>query len=137
MEEKLIFSRNNSLSCQFNEESNKKITTNIVVNDINIKVIESDDSVLIDGNLNGVNPNDLRVDYKNGDIIMHITQRYTQESQGAGFMAFMSTSRSFIKSFYVGEVDVRNLKYNFTEEGELTIYLPKLKIVEGNYMEVE
>ncbi|MGL5149264.1 MAG: Hsp20/alpha crystallin family protein [Clostridium sp.] len=126
----------NPIIRNFDNEENISVLSSIEVNGVNIWVLESDESILVKGILPNVEQKDLKIDYKNGDIILNVTQRVTTESSGMGFVSFMSTCSSFTRVVTVGEVDIQNLKCEYINN-KLSLYIPKFKIVEATYEEVE
>ncbi|MGL4774050.1 MAG: Hsp20 family protein [Clostridium sp.] len=135
MENSLIIHKN-AISESFNQEKNISILSNISVNDVMIWVLESDDSILVQGILPDVDQKDLKIDYKNGDLIINVTQNIVKESSGIGFISFMSSSSSFSRNIHVGEVDIPSLKFEYINN-KLSLYIPKLRIVETTFQEIE
>ena len=148
------YNRNNSimgLNDLFNDELFNGILGSIlssdfvndIVNDLveeeqqyDIEFKEFEDYYLIKGYLPGLTPRDISIDFEKNKAILTIKkkrQTYTNENNSI-VTVIQSSGSNIVKNFYIGEVDVSNLRASF-DNSVLLLTIPKVKKVETSVSE--
>lgn len=110
---------------------------NNLVNEINqeqdfkIKLKDYGEYYLIKGYLPGVDPRDVSIDFEKNKAILTIKRRQVYSNNQNFMITIVQTGGDLVKTFYIGEVDVGNLKASF-EDSLLLLTIPKVKKIEDN-----
>ena len=105
---------------------------NWLVNDMfqedpyDVELKEYDDCYLIRGYLPGLTAKDVSIDFEKNKAILTIKKRQTYSNNSHFVITVVQTGGSLVKNFYIGEVDVSNLRASF-ENDVLLIVIPKVK----------
>jgi len=107
-------------------------TINGLVNDMfqedsyDLQLKEYDDYYLIRGYLPGLTAKDVSIDFEKNKAILTIKKRQTFSNNSNFVMTVVQTGGSLVKNFYIGEVDVSNMRASF-ENDLLLLAIPKVK----------
>ena len=98
--------------------------------DFNVELKDYGAYYLIKGYLPGVGPKDVSIDFEKNKAILTIRKKQVY-SNGQNFrMTVVQTGGDLVKTFYIEDVDVSNLKASF-EESVLLLTIPKVKKIEN------
>lgn len=114
---------------------------NSIVNDLennqdyNIDFKDYGEYYLIKGHLPGLTAKDVSIDFEKNKAILTIRKRQVYKNNSNSVMTVIQTGGNIIKTFYIDEIDVTNLRASF-DKSLLVITIPKVKkiqeSVEGN-----
>lgn len=110
-------------------------TINGLVNDMfqeddyDIELKDYDDYYLIRGYLPGLTAKDVSIDFEKNKAILTIKKRQTYSNGNNFMMTVVQTGGNLVKNFYIGEVDVSNMRASF-ENDVLLLAIPKVKKIE-------
>jgi len=112
-----------------------EILTNDLINemtqeeDFNVELKDYGAYYLIKGYLPGVGPKDVSIDFEKNKAILTIKKKQVYSNGQNFMMTVVQTGGDLVKTFYIEEVDVGNLKASF-EDSLLLLTIPKLKKIE-------
>ena len=97
-------------------------------------ILEQDDELLMYGDLPGVGPEDLDIQFENGELTVH--GRVTPRQTNRGFMVREYGVGDFYRTFAIGEtIDSDKISAEL-KHGVLTLHLPKVEAVKPRRIEV-
>lgn len=91
---------------------------------------------LIKGYLPGLTPKDVNIDFEKNKAILTIKKKQTYSDGRNVRMTIIQTGGDLVKTFYVEEIDVTNLKASFDND-LLLLTLPKKKQIEDKNISFE
>ena len=97
--------------------------------DLNIELKDYGEYYLIKGYLPGVGPKDVNIDFEKNKAILTIRRKQVYSNGQNFMMTVVQTGGDLVKTFYIEDVDVSNLKASF-EDSLLLLTIPKLKKIE-------
>lgn len=99
--------------------------------DFKVELKDYGEYYLIKGYLPGVGPKDVSIDFEKNKAILTIKRRQVYSNGQNFMMTIVQTGGDLVKTFYIEEVDVGNLKASF-EDRLLLLTIPKIKKIEDN-----
>ena len=103
--------------------------------DFNVELKDYGEYYLIKGYLPGVGPKDVNIDFEKNKAILTIRRKQVYSNGQNFMMTVVQTGGDLVKTFYIEEVDVSNLKATF-EDSLLLLTIPKVKKIEANNEDV-
>lgn len=98
--------------------------------DFNVEIKDYGEYYLIKGYLPGVGPKDVNIDFEKNKAILTIKRKQVFSNGQNFMMTVIQTGGDLVKTFYIEEVDVSNLKASF-EDSLLLLSIPKVKKIEA------
>ena len=92
--------------------------------DFKADIKETSNGYVVEAELPGVNKNDIRVDYKDNNLIITAFRNEILENNENNYIKQERHYGEFSRSFYVGNIDKNSIKAKF-ENGVLDVFLPK------------
>lgn len=103
--------------------------------DFNVELKDYGEYYLIKGYLPGVGPKDVNIDFEKNKAILTIRRKQVYSNGQNFMMTVVQTGGDLVKTFYIEEVDVSNLKATF-ENSLLLLTIPKVRRIEANNEDV-
>jgi HSP20 family protein len=97
----------------------------------NVAIKDYGEYYLIKGYLPGIGPKDVSIDFEKNKAILTIKRKQVYSNGQNFMMTVIQTGGDLVKTFYIEEVDMLNLKASF-EDSLLLLTLPKIKKIEDN-----
>lgn len=97
--------------------------------DFKVELKDYGEYYLIKGYLPGVGPKDVSIDFEKNKAILTIKRKQVYSNGQNFMMTVVQTGGDLVKTFYIEEVDVSNLKASF-EDSLLLLSFPKIKKIE-------
>lgn len=98
--------------------------------DFNVELKDYGEYYLIKGYLPGLGPKDVSIDFEKNKAILTIKRKQVYSNGQNYRMTVVQTGRDLIKTFYIEDVDVINLKATFNDS-LLLLTIPKVKKIEA------
>lgn len=140
------FKRNNSIrkgddvenffNSFFNNDSLTPFNMNLFNNGLKVDLKETDTSYLIEADLPGIKKDAIDLSFNNNYLTISAKRDDTVEDNKENFIRQERRYGEFKRSFYIDNVDEKNINASF-EEGVLKIELPKLEKGKGNSNKIE
>ncbi|WP_333887856.1 heat shock protein Hsp18 [Clostridium sp.] len=140
------FKRNNSIrkgddvenffNSFFNNDSLTPFNMNLFNNGLKVDLKETDTSYLIEADLPGIKKDAIDLSFDNNYLTISAKRDDTVEDNKENFIRQERRYGEFKRSFYIDNVDEKNINASF-EEGVLKIELPKLEKGKGNSNKIE
>lgn len=92
--------------------------------DFKADIKETSNGYVVEAELPGVNKNDIRLDYKDNNLIISAVRNEVLENNENNYIKQERHYGEFQRSFYVGNIDKNLIKAKF-DNGVLDVYLPK------------
>lgn len=99
--------------------------------DFNVELKDYGEYYLIKGYLPGLGPKDVSIDFEKNKAILTIKRKQVYSNGQNFMMTIVQTGGNLVKTFYIEDVDVSNLKATF-EDSLLLLTIPKTKKIEAN-----
>ena len=103
--------------------------------DFNVELKDYGEYYLIKGYLPGVGPKDVNIDFEKNKAILTIKRKQVYSNGQNFMMTVVQTGGNLVKTFYIEDVDVSNLKATF-DDSLLLLTIPKMKKIEANNEDV-
>ena len=97
--------------------------------DFKVELKDYGEYYLIKGYLPGVGPKDVSIDFEKNKAILTIKKKQVYSNGQNFMMTVVQTGGDLVKTFYIEDVDVSNLKASF-EDSLLLLSFPKIKKIE-------
>ncbi|WP_333860939.1 heat shock protein Hsp18 [Clostridium sp.] len=140
------FKRNNSIrkgddvenffNSFFNNDFLTPFNMNLFNNGLKVDLKETDTSYLIEADLPGIKKDAIDLSFNNNYLTISAKRDDTVEDNKENFIRQERRYGEFKRSFYIDNVDEKNINASF-EEGVLKIELPKLEKGKGNSNKIE
>ena len=140
------FKRNNSIrkgddvenffNSFFNNDFLTPFNMNLFNNGLKVDLKETDTSYLIEADLPGIKKDAIDLSFDNNYLTISAKRDDTVEDNKENFIRQERRYGEFKRSFYIDNVDEKNINASF-EEGVLKIELPKLEKGKGNSNKIE
>ncbi|WP_368489232.1 heat shock protein Hsp18 [Clostridium sp. BJN0013] len=140
------FRRNNSIrrgddvenffNSFFNNDFLTPFNTNLFNSEFKVDLKETDTSYLIEADLPGIKKDAINLSFNNNYLTISAKRDDTIEDNKENFIRRERRYGEFNRSFYIDNVDEKNINASF-EEGVLKIELPKLEKGKGNNNKIE
>ncbi|PRR82180.1 Hsp20/alpha crystallin family protein [Clostridium vincentii] len=98
--------------------------------DFNVELKDYGEYYLIKGYLPGLGPKDVSIDFEKNKAILTIKRKQVYSNGQNYRMTVVQTGGDLIKTFYIEDVDVINLKATFNDS-LLLLTIPKVKKIEA------
>lgn len=92
--------------------------------DFKADIKETSNGYVVEAELPGVNKNDIKLDYKDKNLIISAVRNEVLENNDNNYIKQERHYGEFQRSFYVGNIDKNLIKAKF-DNGVLDVYLPK------------
>ena len=103
--------------------------------DFNVELKDYGEYYLIKGYLPGVGPKDVNIDFEKNKAILTIKRKQVYSNGQNFMMTVVQTGGNLVKTFYIEDIDVSNLKATF-DDSLLLLTIPKMKKIEANNEDV-
>lgn len=140
------FRRNNSIrkgddvenffNSFFNNDLLTPFNMNLFTNGLKVDLKETDTSYLIEADLPGIKKDAIDLSFNNNYLTISAKRDDTLEDNKENFIRKERRYGEFKRSFYIDNVDEKNINASF-EEGVLKIELPKLEKGQRNNNKIE
>ncbi|NEZ47884.1 Hsp20/alpha crystallin family protein [Clostridium niameyense] len=124
------------LSEIFNDDLFSLLNANSIETNFRVDLKETEDSYLIEGDLPGINKEDINIEFNNNYLTISAKREDSIENNNQNYVKRERRYGEFKRTFYIHNVDDTNITAKFNN-GVLKLNLPKLEKNNSNIKRIE